>query len=187
MSPRADGTITQSRRHSVARIVVGAALVVTAAAVAWAARPGTVPSAWVARQAVPQHSATDPSVFELAAVSVPDPAVLWPTTLPPTGRAVRTIAPGEPVLAADLDAADGHPRVTLPVEPQNMPAELLPGDLIDVWSGGGATPLVTAAVVQSVAPADVGPGRVEIAVPAADVDSAVRAAATDRLILVRLP
>lgn len=187
MSPRANGTVTSSQRHSIGRIAVGVILVAAAGVAVLAGRTSDGPNAWVARDAIPEHGVVDPTRFELAPVSVPDPAVLWPVSVPPEGQAARTIAAGAPVLAADLTGADDHRRVTLPVEPANLPAELAPGDVIDVWGTAGGTPLVAAAVVQSVSPPDIGPGRVEIAVPAAEVGAAVRAAATDRLVLVRLP
>lgn len=189
MSVRANGRIADPPRHGAARIVVGAALVVAAVAVAWMARagPGVGPQGWVAVHDVPERGQVVSSSFALAAVSVPQSEVLWPASREPAGHAARTITAGEPLLAADLVGPPSHHRVTLPVDPQNLPADLLPGDAVDVWSGGDPVPLVEAAVVQSVSPPDLGPGRVEIAVVESEVASAVRAAATDRLILVRLP
>lgn len=174
------------------RVGAGLGLVLAAAVLAWAATSsgGSTTQAWVARESVPESGAVEVAQFQLADVTLPEPAVLWPATTVPSGVTTRSIAPGQPLLGADLTSAapTGLRRVTLPVDPDQMPEGLIAGDVVDVWTAAATTgPLIQAVVVQQVSPPDIGTGRVEIAVPAADVAAAVRATAADQVVLARHP
>ncbi len=192
MAARADGTIADHQRMGRLRVGAGLGLVVAAAVLAWAAMSsgGSTAQAWVARAPVPESGVVDVAQFQLADVTLPEPAVLWPATTVPSGVTTRSIAPGQPLLGADLTSAApaGLRRVTLPVDPDQMPEGLVAGDVVDVWTAATTTgPLIAGVVVQQVSPPDIGTGRVEIAVPADDVPAAVRATAAEQVVLARHP
>ena len=192
MAARADGTIADHHRRGRLRVGAGLGLVLAAAVLAWAATSsgGSTTQAWVARESVPESGVVEVAQFQLADVTLPEPAVLWPATTVPSGVTTRSIAPGQPLLGADLTSAapTGLRRVTLPVDPDQMPEGLVAGDVVDVWTAATTTgPLIAGVVVQQVSPPDIGTGRVEIAVPAADVAAAVRATAADQVVLARHP
>ena len=91
MAARADGTIADHQRMGRLRVGAGLGLVVAAAVLAWAAMSsgGSTAQAWVARAPVPESGVVDVAQFQLADVTLPEPAVLWPATTVPSGAMAR--------------------------------------------------------------------------------------------------
>lgn len=192
---RADGTVGAATavRPGRARVVAGTILIVAAAGAGLLAvrSPAGTP-AWVLNRPVAAAAAVTQADLVPAEVVVPDATMLWPGATPPEGTATRPLAPGQPLMAADLTIEnDPDARsVSLSLPPERLPQHLQIGDQVDVWLGAGNPRIVLAAVaVAGIAadPALATRAQVDVLVAAADAPSAVEAALAEDLVLVRRP
>ncbi|MFN8125791.1 MAG: hypothetical protein U0R64_04700 [Candidatus Nanopelagicales bacterium] len=186
MGRHVDGTVHDSGIRSRPRLWAGVALIaasaVVGAAALWGGSPA--PTAWVARAPIAAGTRIDPASFERASVQVPDPQILWPGEVTPTGVATRSLQVGEPLFVASAQDTGAGSRVTLPVPAELLPVGLGVGDLVDVWEDGDAA-VLAGVPVTAVVDDQTGTGRVEVAVPETQTASAVRLASVERLVLVR--
>lgn len=182
------------------RVVLGLALVV--GSVVLGARIMTLGeqtvSVWRATRDIAAGAV--PSTADLEAVSLPATVAgaYAPAADVPQQRLARDIRAGEVLPAEGVAGAPVVRWVTLPIEPLHAPADLAPGDLVDVWStpqadlGAAVAPELVRSDVLVVGvdgdPAGFGGEYgvvVEVApTDAADVLRAVRGGAVD---LVRVP